>query len=114
IEATEGMHVFTIASRSQFEFGKLIEIQLEGNFEWKGEALYIPMKPVRITGNKLPPHELFGSTTPILVPIGPNRTVLALDLEDKPFSKNPDTFIKKMVAGLIDPSGTPHRPPHTP
>jgi len=100
LASIDELRVFVIAAQTMLNLPETIEIMLEGSFEWRGEALYVPMRPVRFSGGIIPPDTLFGTATPILVPIGRNKTVFAIDLEDKLLSKNPEIFIKGMTSGM--------------
>jgi hypothetical protein len=77
-----------------------IEILLKGHFEWKDGSLYIPLKPFQLSKGSIPDN-LFGTVTPILVPIAANRTVFAIEMEDKILSKNPLIFVEAMVQGIL-------------
>jgi hypothetical protein len=100
LASIDELQAFVLAVRTMLHIPNPIEILLEGRFEWLGGALYIPMKPVRLSENMIPPDVLFGTATPILAPLGEDRTAFALDLEDKMLSKNPDVFIAGIAQGL--------------
>ncbi|HEX5036282.1 MAG TPA: hypothetical protein VFX30_03910 [bacterium] len=77
-----------------------IEILLKGHFEWREGSLYIPLKPFQLSQGAIPDN-LFGAVTPILVPIAPDRTVFAIEMEDKILSKNPLVFVEAMARGIL-------------
>lgn len=77
-----------------------IEILLKGHFEWRDGSLYIPLKPFQLSQGSIPDN-LFGAVTPILVPVAANRTVFAIEMEDKILSKNPLVFVEAMARGIL-------------
>lgn len=100
LASTDDLRGFVIAIQALLNIPNPVEIVLEGRFDWKEGALYIPLTPVGLLGGIVPASAVFGTVTPILVPIAEDRTVLAIAMENKILSRNPGVFVQRMANGV--------------